>query len=57
MRIALFYTASCYSAHAFQGYQDGTFRLFGEMATSLALYAVLAQVFTQPVFEDTIDTC
>lgn len=56
MRIALFYTASCYSAHAFQGYQDGTLRLFWEMAScSLALYAVLARVFTQSVFEETID--
>lgn len=47
MRIALFYTAGCYSAHAFQGYQDGTLRLFWEMAScSLALCAALARVFT-----------
>ncbi len=56
MRIALFYTASCYSGCAFQGYQDGTLRLFWEMAScSLALCAALAQVFTQPLFEETID--
>lgn len=51
MRIALFYTASCYSAHAFQGYRDGTLRLFWEMASrSLALDGVLAQGFTQSGF-------
>lgn len=61
MRIALFYTCSCYSAHAFQGYRDGRLGLFGGFcfggmaSCSLALYAALARVFTQPVSEETID--
>lgn len=46
MKIALFYFSSCYSAHARQGYQDGTLALFWEMTPcSLAPYVVLARVF------------
>lgn len=56
MRIALFYSASCYSAHALQGHRDGTLRLFWEMdSCSPAFYAVLARGFTQCVFEETTD--
>lgn len=58
MRIALFYTASCYSAHAFQGYQDGTLKLFWEMAScSLALCAVLARVLTQSLWRNNWREC